>query len=114
MNEQIERMKHNLERFTAVAKAATQGDWVSQEVHGTSLGPELCVVPEEGSARWVVEPSPRLTAEDADFIATFNPPTVLSLLSSLAQLEKLLKQTAKLEGTLAEHRRKLEQLERGR
>lgn len=112
MKEQLERLQQNLERFTAVAKAATSGPWVTGHYPGKEGLAALCVSSNaDGCNEVVFDCTTYMRKEDVEFICTFDPPTVLILLASVAQVQQVIEQAARMKVTLDEHRRKIKELE---
>jgi len=87
---EAEGMSHTLEELEAIARGATQGPW--SELHNTSgpLGVVALREPLDASKRvcWLEMPGEH---SNAKHISTFDPPTCLSLLARVRELEGALK-----------------------
>ena len=71
----------NIEKIKAVALAATQGEWITGDIRGTTLTEVKTV-----DNYWIASVRRK---ETADFIATANPSAVLELIDRLEAAEKI-------------------------
>jgi hypothetical protein len=86
-------MTPDLAKLKEIAKAATPGPWVERPNYGDPEGTLAIIkIDPDGGIYWIVS---RMAAfkdiQNATFIATFNPTTVLSLIERLELAEGALK-----------------------
>lgn len=75
-----------LSKLEAVAKAATPGPWTAHNMETLPDGSDGNAWGVESDDRWVVVPD-FIEGNDAAFVATFNPSTVLALIGRIREME---------------------------